>query len=143
MKKIIPFLLILFVCHSSFAQDKHEQIRSLKIAHLTTQLNLSDTESEKFWTVYTAYDKKMGELRHNDIVKYIKSNTVEDLNQLSESDASKRLKELVEFENTYFSTRKKFIEDAKKIIGDKKTLILKKAEDDFNKKLLKKYKEKK
>lgn len=143
MKKIIPFLLIIFACHSSFSQDKHEQITSLKIAHLTTQLNLSDTEAEKFWPIYNAYDKKMGELRHNGVVKYIKGNTVEDLNQISESDASKHLKELVEFENSYFTTRKKFIEDSKKVIGDKKTLILKKAEDDFNKKLLKKYKEKK
>ncbi|MTG97122.1 MULTISPECIES: hypothetical protein [Myroides] len=143
MKKHIT-LFFLFICMLSIkAQDHGEQIRSLKIAHLTSVLNLSTTEAEKFWPLYNTYDHKMSELRHNEIVKFLKHNEISEIETMSEKEASKKIQELIDFEEAYFSTRKDFLTEAKKILSNKKILLLKKAEDDFNRKLLRKYKEKK
>ncbi|WP_010252953.1 PH1570 family protein [Myroides injenensis] len=144
MKKIIALLIILFSIQSINAQENHiDKIRSLKIAHLTTALNLTKSEAEKFWPIYNTYDNKMGELRHSQIVKFIKTTDIEDIEAMTEKDASNKIQELIDFETDYFTIRKQFLVDAKKILSNKKILILKKAEDDFNRKLLKKYKEKK
>lgn len=144
MKKIIALLVLLFSIQSINAQENHiDKIRSLKIAHLTTALNLTKTEAEKFWPIYNTYDNKMGELRHSQIVKFIKTTEIEEIEAMTEKDASNKIQELIDFETEYFTIRKQFLIDAKKILSNKKILILKKAEDDFNRKLLKKYKEKK
>lgn len=144
MKKIIALLVLLFSLQNINAQESHiDKIRSLKIAHLTSTLNLTKTEAEKFWPIYNTYDNKMGELRHSQIVKFIKTTEIEEIEAMNEKDASNKIQELIDFETEYFTIRKQFLIDAKKILSNKKILILKKAEDDFNRKLLKKYKEKK
>lgn len=143
MKQLLSILFILVCSTIIYAQDKHDQIRSLKVAHITSELKLSSEQSDKFLPIYIAYDKKMSELRHADIFKYIKGSEIEDLSKLNEREAHKKVQELIDFEETYSSTRVKFMEEVKKIIGDKNILILKKAEDDFNRKLLKKYKDNK
>ncbi|MHC5201395.1 hypothetical protein ACYSNV_04140 [Myroides sp. LJL119] len=143
MNKITIFLAVFLCSLSVFAQNKSDQIRSLKIAHLSSVLNLSTTEAEKFWPIYNTYDQKIHELRHNDIVRYIKHSDLSELEALSEAQASVKVQELIDFDESYFTLRKNFIKDAQKILSNKKILILKKAEDDFNRKLLKKYREKK
>lgn len=143
MKQLLSILFILVCSTLIYAQDKHDQIRSLKVAHISSELKLTSEQADKFLPIYIAYDKKMSELRHADIFKYVKYTDIEDLNKLSDKESSKKVQELINFEETYSAARIKFIEDAKKIIGDKNVLMLKKAEDDFNRKLLKKYKDNK
>jgi len=143
MKQLLSILFMLVCSTIIYAQDKHDQIRSLKVAHITSELKLSSDQADKFLPIYIAYDKKMSELRHTDVFKFIKNSDIEDLSKLGDRESSKKVQELIDFEETYSSTRVKFIEDVKKIIGDKNILILKKAEDDFNRKLLKKYKDNK
>ncbi|KUF40318.1 hypothetical protein HX017_13665 [Myroides marinus] len=143
MKQLLSILFILVCSTLIYAQDKHDQIRSLKVAHISSELKLTSEQADKFLPIYIAYDKKMSELRHADIFKYVKYTDIEDLNKLSDKESSKKVQELINFEETYSAARVKFIEDAKKIIGDKNVLMLKKAEDDFNRKLLKKYKDNK
>ena len=144
MMNKITILLALFLCSLGvFAQNKSDQIRSLKIAHLSSVLNLSTSEAEKFWPIYNTYDQKLHELRHNDIIRYIKHSDLEELENLTESQATQKIQELIDFDQDYFSLRKNFLLDAQKILSNKKILILKKAEDDFNRKLLKKYKDNK
>ncbi|MDR0229480.1 MAG: hypothetical protein LBI72_10540 [Flavobacteriaceae bacterium] len=145
MKNI--FLLLAFGLLSTLglaqSKESHEQIRSLKIAHISSALNLTTDEAERFWPIFTAYDNKMSSLRHNPIVKYIKYTDIDNLAQMSDKEAASKLQELIDYEDEYFSTRQKFIQDVKKILNSKKIILLKKAEDDFNRNLLKKYKEKK
>ncbi|AJA69393.1 MULTISPECIES: hypothetical protein [Myroides] len=143
MKQLLSILMVLMFSVTTYAQDKHDQIRSLKVAHITAELNLSSEQAEKFLPIYIAYDKKMSELRHTNVFKYIKNADIQDLNKLSDKEANKKVQELIDFEESYSSARIKFVEDVKKIIGEKKILVLKKAEDDFNRQLLKKYKDKK
>ncbi len=145
MKKYIILLLTILSIQNNWAQNKksHEQIRSLKVAHLTTALNLTKDEAEKFWTVYNVYDNKMSELHHNSTIKFLKKSSFDDLEKMSDKEALSKIQELNAFDDEYCSIRKQFLQDVQKILSAKKILILKKAEDEFNRQLLKKYKEKK
>lgn len=145
MKKIILLLCCLFVANFALAQNQksHEQIKSLKIAHLASELNLSSQEADKFWPLYTTYDNKIFDLRHNEVARFIHKKDIEEIQKMSEEDSKKALANIIDYEQEYFSVRKKFNEDAQKILSNKKIILLKKAEDDFNRKLLKQYKKKK
>ena len=144
MKTFYTFVLLL-ISSLVFAQDakSHDQIKALKIAHLATELNLNSSEAEKFWPLYNVYDQKMYELRHNEVSKFIQKTEINKITEMSESDANRCLKDMINFEAEYFSVRKQFILDAQKVMSAKKIILLKKAEDDFNRKLLKQYKKKK
>ena len=53
LRKLLP-LVLLFVSFSFYAQsqsmkEKKEQIKSLKVAFFTTELDLTTNEAEKFW----------------------------------------------------------------------------------------------
>ncbi|WP_353103870.1 hypothetical protein [Myroides odoratus] len=143
MKRFL--LLLIFLCFSSFsqAQQSSDQIKSLKIAHLSSVLNLTSEEAEKFWPIYNTYDNKLSKLRHSEVIHYIKSNETQDIEGITEKQATEKVQALLTFEEDYCSLRSQFILDSKKILSNKKILLLKKAEDDFNRKLLKKYKDKK
>lgn len=143
MKKLICLVLIFFCFNLVQAQEKYDQIRSLKIAHLTSVMKLTKAEAEKFWPLYNTYDTKMHELRHREIVKYIRNESVENVEKLDDKSAKQHVEQLTSFDKDYSEVRIIFIKDAQKIISDKKILLLKKAEDDFNRKMLKKYRENK
>lgn len=146
LKKLFPFLF-LFIGFNFYAQnekskDKKEQIRAMKVAFLTTELNLSSNEAEKFWPIYNAYDDKQFELRHIKMKSYFKKMKGENFDKLTEKDATVLLKQIQDNEEEQFELRQKFIKKLQEILPDLKIIKLKKAEEDFNRKLLQQYKEK-
>ncbi len=141
MKKLTLILIIVFCVSMANAQPKSsDQIRSLKIAHISSVLNLTSDEAEKFWPLFNTYDKQLAILRGSSIIKYLKTTESSEIETISEKEATEKIQSLIDFEEDYFTLRKNFIIDCKKILSNKKILLLKKAEEDFNKKLLKQYK---
>ncbi|MES2239983.1 MAG: sensor of ECF-type sigma factor [Bacteroidota bacterium] len=140
-RKILP-LLLLFTC-SFYAQenmnDKKEQIKSLKVAFLTTELDLSPQESEKFWPLYNAYDNKQFELRHLKMKAYKGKMSDDALSKMSEKEAAVLISQMDATEEELFMLRKKFSKSLQTILPASKILKLKKSEDDFNRKLLQQY----
>ncbi len=145
MKKLITLCLLYFCSHSIVAQDRgnHDQINSLKIAHLSSELNLTAKESEKFWPLYTNYSEKMHALRNNPMARYIRNTDMETIEKMQEKEAEEALKKIINYESEYFSLRTNFLQEVQKVLSAKKIIQLNKAEDDFNRKLLKQYRNKK
>ncbi|MCW4467810.1 sensor of ECF-type sigma factor [Flavobacterium sp. MFBS3-15] len=147
IKMLLPLLLLFSV--SLFAQgdkdkkEKREQIKALKVSFLTTELKLTADESEKFWPVYNAYEEKQYKIRHDKMRQIIKKIDEVGTDKMSDKDALSYLNQLEDADEELFNLRKKLVADLKPIIGPARILKLKKAEDDFNKKLLHKYKENK
>ena len=139
-------LLLLFVSLTAFAQprfrQKLEQIKTLKVAYITDELELTPDEAAKFWPVYNAYDDKQKELRQEKIRSYLNRMDGEDINKLSEKEASTFLNQMEETEDELYLLRKKFIANLKGILPVKKIIKLKKAEEGFNRKLLRQYRDK-
>jgi hypothetical protein len=147
IKMILPLLLLfsasLFAQGDKDKKEKWEQVKILKVPFITSELKLTAEEAEKFWPVYNAYEEKEYYIRHNKIRKLMKKTDEAGIDKLSDKDALSYLNQMEDAEEELFNLRKKMVADLKAIIGPARMLMLKKAERDFNKKLLDKYKDKK
>ena len=143
--KIVTSLL-LFISFNFYAQgekmkEKREQIKTMKIAFLTSELDLSISEAEKFWPVYNAFEEKEFELKHLKMRSFIKR-LRDGKEKLNEKEASFLLSQIENNEEEVFLLRKKFIVNLKGILPASKIIRLKKSEEDFNRKLLVQYRNK-
>ncbi|EAZ94590.1 hypothetical protein FBBAL38_12430 [Flavobacteria bacterium BAL38] len=137
----IVFLLISSLSFSQGFKEKKEKVKALKVAYITEQLDLTTEEAQKFWPIYNAFDDKQSELRHEKIRAILDRFEPGNVEKLSEKDASTLLTQMESVEESLFALRKKFIKDLQGVISAKKIIKLKKAEEDFNRTLLRQIKE--
>jgi Spy/CpxP family protein refolding chaperone len=148
--KIKPLIIIIITLTStfSFAQNgrlmkqKKEQVKSLKVAFITSELDLTADESAKFWPLYNAFDEKQSEIRRTKMKSYLDRMDSENFDTVSEKEAATLLSQMESSEEELHQLRKKFISNLKSVIPAVKILKLKKAEEDFNRKLLQQYRNK-
>lgn len=142
MKNLFTLVLLVVTLATSAQKDdeKREQIKALKTAYITTELSLSSEESAKFWPVYNTFDEKQFELRHQKMRAVGKK--IDAIDSMSDKEALALINQMEDYEEELLQNRKKLISSLKQIISPVKIVKLKRAEDDFNRKLLKQYKEK-
>lgn len=119
-----------------------EKIYALKVAFITNNLSLTSDEAEKFWPIYNSFELKQFDLKHLKSISYIKKMDNESLSKMSDKEALVVLAQIESSEDELFQLRKKLIVNLKSILSPVKIIKLKKAEDEFNKKLLQQYREK-
>ena len=143
MKTRIFSLFLLLTITVSFAQKRKGRIHALKAAYITEKLELTPEEAEKFWPVYNAYEKKMHTIKI-DRFKNVQQKIRESggIDSISDEDAGKYLKMIVENDLELIRAKEKLINDLKSVIPPQKILLLYQAERDFNKKLLEEYRKK-
>lgn len=143
--KIIPILLFLFAINT-FAQprlkEKKEQIKALKVAYITEELQLTSEEATKFWPVFNAFEDKQKELRQEKMRSNKNRLDAGEVDAMSEKEATNLLNQMESTEDDLYQLRKKFIVSLKGILPAKKIIKLKRSEEGFNRKLLKQYREK-
>ncbi|PXY42791.1 sensor of ECF-type sigma factor [Flavobacterium cheongpyeongense] len=146
IKNILPILLFLvsfsFYAQSEKTNEKREKIKAYKVSFLTTELELTSNEAEKFWPIYNAFDDKQFELRHEKMKTYLRKLNDDNVNSLSEKEAATLLSQIESTDKELYFLREKYMNNLRKVLTAKKILKLKKSEDDFNRKLLRQYKEK-
>jgi len=143
--KLVVTIILLLSIHS-FAQpkmgEKREQIKALKVGFITNELALTSEEASRFWPIYNVFDEKQFELRHQKM-KSIKDRLEEEsIEKMSEKEATALLTQMESNEDELYITRKKFIASLKGIIPPIKIIKLKRAEENFNRKLLQQYRDK-
>jgi len=150
LKKLFPILFLLlsftFYGQNDKSRDdkfkeKREQIKAMKISFLTSELDLTPSEAEKFWPLYNTYDDKQFELRHIKMKGIFKRMQNNELDKLSEKEATALLNQIEDNEEDMFNLRRKFIISLKGVLPSVKIIKLKKAEEDFGRKLLQQYKD--
>lgn len=145
MKKLFLYGLLLIV---SFLQaqprlhEKKEQIKALKIAFISTELKLTPEEAEKFWPLYNAYEDKKRENKQANW-KRILENEETRLEGMSDKEAASLLAKVELAEESNYLEHKKFVQRLKDFLPAIKILQLKKAEEQFKRKLLKQVRNKK
>ncbi len=146
MKNIhcLLFLLIAITVQAQPARfkEKKEQIRALKTAYISTALSLTTEESVKFWPLYNAFEDKQRDIKLDKWKRYI-DNTEGNLDELNTKEATALLTKMEMDEDLMYQNRKKFIQSLKEFLPAIKILKLKKAEDQFNQKLLQQFRNKK
>lgn len=137
MKTLHTMILILFVSTSVFAQrPDRDKIKTLKIAHITEQLDLSKEEAQKFWPIYNANEEAEHLLRVKSS-KRRKKNTPKDL---TENEAKQLLLEMVKIEEEKVKLRSKMLTDLLEILPAKKIIVLIQTEKSFKRKMLQEFK---
>ncbi|MBU2929696.1 Spy/CpxP family protein refolding chaperone [Winogradskyella psychrotolerans] len=137
MKTIHTLILTLFISTSIFAQKlDREKIKALKIAHITEQLNLTETEAQKFWPIYNANEDAESKLRENS------TNRRKDMNveELSESEAKSLLLAMEKVEKQKVELHSKMLNELLEILPAKKIIKMYQAERSFRQKMFEEYK---
>ncbi|MDI6031515.1 sensor of ECF-type sigma factor [Flavobacterium sp. LB2P84] len=146
IKKLLPILLLLvsfnFYAQGESMKEKKEQIKALKVAFFTTELDLTTNEAERFWPIYNTFDDKQFELRHQKMKTYMRRMSDGSLDKITEKEANTFLAQIEDTEEELFLLRKKFMQNVRTILPAVKIVKLKKAEEDFNRKLLQQYRNK-
>ena len=138
-KQLITVLFLLCSVVSYSQEGKKEQIKALKIAHITNDLDLSSTEAEKFWPIYNTFDEKQFDLRMVKMRKIRQELQSKSTETMSIQEATLLLNQIDALEEETYQNKKKFMLELRKIMSPVKILKLKQSEDDFNKTLLKHY----
>lgn len=139
---IIVFLFSIHAFSQSKFDEKKEQIRTLKVGFITNELSLTPDEATRFWPIYNAFDDKQFELRHQKMRAFRDRMDDGALDKMSEKDAATLLAQMESNEEELYLIRKKFTASLKGVISPIKILKLKKAEENFNRKLLQQYRDK-
>lgn len=138
------YTTILFLCFGLFigtAQrgESKEKIKKLKIAYFTENLSLTAEEAQQFWPIYNAFDEKNHDLRVTGFSKIKRE--VKNMDSMSEAEASEILVRLEALEKEMYENKRDLMLKLRKVLSAKKIIRLKKAERDFNKKLMKQFRD--
>ena len=146
IKKLFPYLFLLLSVitygQNERLKEKRDQIKAMKVAFLTSELNLTSDEAEKFWPVYNAYDDKQFELRHQKMKTYARKLNDGSLDNMSDREALAFLNQIESTDEEQYVIRKKFNSALRNILPQTKILKLRKSEVDFDRKLLQQYRNK-
>ncbi len=151
MKNLYLIISVFFISITTFGQrgpirerlqEKKEQIKALKVAFITTELNLTSDEAARFWPIFNAFEEKQQEIKRQKLRSILDRTEGNSLDKLSEKDAASLLSQMENTEEELHQLKKKFVTNLKGVIPSVKILKLKKAEEEFNRKLLQQYREK-
>ncbi|WP_196892931.1 sensor of ECF-type sigma factor [Aureivirga marina] len=147
---IVTFFLFIFTSYQVNAQrpprphppgkmskERMEKIRALKVAYITETLDLSVKEAQEFWPLYNAYEDKHDENRKKEHRVFKK---IKEADSFSETEAKKLLIDIENIEQRNYTSKVEFYKKIQQILPPKKIVLLRKAEIDFNRKLLKQFK---
>ncbi len=138
----LAFLFTIVAISQPRLNQKREQIKALKIAYITDELKLTPEEASKFWPLFNAYEEKQKNFRKERIRSFMDQSGTVDIDKMNEKEAVTILNDIENSEEDAFNNRKKFVASLKPILPATKILKLKKAEEGFNKKLLKQFRDK-
>lgn len=139
---IIVFLLAIDSFSQPQMREMKEQIKALKVGFITNELALTPDEATKFWPIYNDFDDKQFELRHQKMNSFKGQIDSDELDKMSEKEASALLVRMESTEDELHQNKKNFINSLKGVLPPTKIIKLKRAEDNFNKKLLQQYRNK-
>lgn len=132
LRYIFMVMALLFVV-SSFAQhDKQNKVEALKISYITQKVSLTTQEAQSFWPVYNEYSDKIKFARksfrslHKDVSEF-----------KTDKEAEDYLMAELKLKQTELDLHKEYYEKFKKILGARKTGLLRLAEEEFKKEIIK------
>ena len=119
--------------------DRMKEIEAQRSAYITTALSLTPEEAQRFWPLYNEMATKRHGLRKEDreLHRGLRKNEKDP----SEAEAEDILEKSLTIKARGLELERSYTERFKNAIGAVKTVKLNKAERDFHREVLKKYKE--
>jgi hypothetical protein len=129
-------ILIALLFTTTFYGQHKERIKALKATHITNALNLTSAEAQKFWPIYNAHEEKQFDLRkkeRREIFMIVKG----DVEGLSDDEANILIEKGINFKSTELQYYEELVANLRGVIPPYKILKLRRAEEEFKRKLLK------
>jgi len=134
-RQLLLLAILCVVSLSTFAQGNragtNDKVKQLKIAHITQQVDLDETEAQKFWPVYNKHQDK---LRKNHERRRSLDKT--DLESVPASDRERIVDEMLQVQQEEAKIKRESHNELKSVLDPVKLGKLYKAERDFKKMLL-------
>jgi hypothetical protein len=143
MKKILLILALIVTANLAAQEDRYQKIKALKVAHITTALSLTAAEAETFWPIYNVYEGKLHDLRKAERTEIFGPLRNEGLETMTDAQANALIDKALVFKQKEVTYTTEMLNALRKVISPKKIIKLKKAEDDFKKQLLERYRNRK
>ena len=135
------YTLMMFICihFSGFSQkeDNFERINTLKIGYITEKIELTSGEAKDFWPIYNKYNEILHNL--NVQIRNCKKSGCDKKENLTEKEALEILDKDSELMGKILQANREKDKELLKVISAKKLLLLKNAEKEFHRKLIKQY----
>lgn len=129
------FILVCFAFNSeSQTNEKRDKIEELRVSFITKKVNLSNQESQLFWPLYNEFNDKVAFLKKTFRLNYIKNFNADNI---SDKEAEALLMAELTLKQKELDLHKEYYEKYKKILPIKKIALIKMAENDFKKELIK------
>lgn len=119
------------------SEKKREQIHAQKIAFISTQLNLTTEEAQKFWPIYNQYEAEIEKIRkeRRGYMSELKKTT-----DVSGEKAYELMEKIFATESKESQTRLNYLKQFATVLGKKKAADVFIAEEKFKRELLEKLK---
>ena len=119
------------------SEKKREQIHAQKIAFISTQLNLTTEEAQKFWPIYNQYEAEIEKIRKE---RRGYMNELKKSAELSDDRAYELTEKIFATESKESQTRLNYLKQFAGVLGKKKAAEVFIAEEKFKRELLEKLK---
>lgn len=119
--------------------ERNEKIKAMKVAFITSELNLTENEKQSFWTVYDKHEEDEKALRetHKEFRKNYKGKSID---EMTDAEAEALIDNGILLKEQRLALDKSFNNDLKSVLPIKKVLKFHKAQRKFKRKLLKRMK---
>lgn len=127
------FVLVTFV---SIAQptSKRDKIEALRVSFINQKVNFTTQESQLFWPLYDEYNDKLENARKSFRQQYIKNI---DFTSLTDKEAEAYVSAELTLKQKEYELYKEYFDKFKKVLPIKKVALLRRAEEEFKKELIK------
>lgn len=139
MKQGIKYIFIFVFCIvalSAMAQpgSKRDKIDALRVSFISSKVTLTNQESQLFWPLYNEYNDKADNLKKSFRQQFVRD---VDFNSLSEKDAEAYLVAELTLKQKEYELSKEYYDKFRKVLPIKKIALIRRAEEDFKKELIK------
>jgi hypothetical protein len=139
MKQVTIYIFICVFCIialSAKAQpgSKRDKIDALRVTFISTKVTLTNQESQLFWPLYNEYNDKADNLKKSFRQQFIRN---VDYSTLSDKEAEAYLVAELTLKQKEYELSKEYYEKFKKVLPIKKIALIRRAEEDFKKELIK------
>jgi hypothetical protein len=136
LKYIVLFLMLVVNISSAVCQNNRDKVELLRVSFITKKVELTAAEAEKFWPVYNEYNDKIKSIRRN-----LKQNYKQKSGNLTDKDAEELYALEQQSRQAELDVHKQYSERLKAIIGVKKMVKLRIAEEEFKRVLIEEIKD--
>lgn len=139
MKQINKYIFIFAFCLFGLAiiaqpGTKRDKIEALRVSFISQKVILTTQETQLFWPLYNEYNDKLDNIKKSFRQQFIKD---VDFNLLTEKEAEAYLNAELSVKQKEYELNKEYYDKFKKVLPIKKIALIRRAEEDFKKELIK------